>query len=89
MPTDLVGQRRPELLDPAQDRPRAHVDAAVGQNAGDAFGRSAELQVVPDGQQNDVTWEAMAGHQARRLAGRVAATCTANTDSAGALIVIW
>jgi hypothetical protein len=61
VPTDLRRQSWPELLDPAQDRPAAHIDATVSQDASDAFSRSAQLQVVADGQQNDVAREAMAG----------------------------
>src|SRR4051812_3663749 len=45
VPTDLIGQRRPELLGPTQDRPAAHVDAPVGQNASDALSSGAQLQV--------------------------------------------
>ena len=87
MLADGIGQRRPELLDPAQDRPPADVDAAISQNAGNALGRGVQLQVVADGQQDDVTREAMAGNPARRLAGRVAATGTAGAYHTSALIV--
>src|SRR5207253_10713793 len=87
VPTDLRGQSWPELLDPAQNSPSADVDATVSQNVSDAFGRGAQLQVVADGQQDDVTREAMAGHQARRVAGRVAATGTAGVYPPPALIV--
>jgi hypothetical protein len=86
VPADLFGQRRPELLDPTQDGPSAHVDTAVGQDARDALGRGTELQVRAHGQQDDVAREAMAGHQARRLAPRVSATGATGTDGAAALI---
>jgi len=59
MLADDIGQRRSELLDPAQDRSAAHVDASIGQDAGDAFGGGAQLQVVANSKQDDVTWEAM------------------------------
>jgi len=54
-----IGQGRSKLLDPAQDRPPAHVDPAVGEHAGDAFGRGTQLEVVADGEQDDVTREAL------------------------------
>ena len=57
------------------------------QDAGNALGRGTQLQVVTDGQQDDVTREAMAGQRARRLAGRVAATGTAGAYRTSALIV--
>jgi hypothetical protein len=38
---DFVRQRWTELLEPAQDRASADVDTAVGQQAGDPFGRRA------------------------------------------------
>jgi len=44
MPADGIGQGRPELLDPAQNRPPADVDAAIGEHAGDAFGSSSGLR---------------------------------------------
>jgi len=47
------------LLDPAQDRSGAHVDASIGQDTGDAFSGGAQLQVIPDGEQDNVTWNAM------------------------------
>jgi hypothetical protein len=53
-------QRRSELLDPAQDCSTAHVNAAIGEHAGDAFGRGTQLQVVANSEQDDVTREAMA-----------------------------
>jgi hypothetical protein len=62
----------PELLDPEQNRPSAYIDAAISQDAGNALGRDTHLLIAADGQQNDVTPEALASHQARRLAGRVA-----------------
>jgi hypothetical protein len=85
-PTDLLGQSGPELLDPAQNGPPADVDAAISQDAGNALGRGAQLQVA-DGQQDDFTREAMAGHQACRLAGGVAATGTTGAYHMAALIV--
>jgi hypothetical protein len=59
VPADLLGQGRPELLDPAQDRATTHVDASIRQDASDTFGRGTQLQVVPNGEQDDLTWEAM------------------------------
>jgi hypothetical protein len=64
-PTDLIGQSGPELLDPTENGSPAHVDVAISQDAGNALGRGAQLQVVAERQQDDVTREAMAGHQAR------------------------
>jgi hypothetical protein len=84
--TDLFGQSRAELLDPAQDRPATHVDAAVGQDAGNAFGGGTQLQVVADGQQDHVARETMASHQARRLAGGVSTTGTAGAYGTAALV---
>jgi hypothetical protein len=52
-------QRRPELLDPAEDRPAAHVNASIRKHAGDTFGRGTQLEVVPNSEQDDVTREAM------------------------------
>jgi hypothetical protein len=49
--------------------------------------RSTQPQVIADGQQDDVPREAMAGHQARRLARRVSATGTTDTNGAATLIV--
>jgi hypothetical protein len=43
MPADGIGQGRPELLDPAQNRPPADVDPPVGQYASDAFSRGTQL----------------------------------------------
>jgi hypothetical protein len=40
---NLPGQRWPELLYTAQDGPAADVDAAVGENASDAFGGGTKL----------------------------------------------
>ena len=57
MALDFARQRSPELLDPAQDRPTAHVDAAIGKHASDAFGSSTQLQVVANSE-HDVTREA-------------------------------
>jgi hypothetical protein len=37
--------------------------------------------------QDDVAWEAVAGHQARRLTGRVSATGTAGAHGTAALIM--
>jgi hypothetical protein len=68
----LRGQSWPELLDPEQNRPSAYIDAAISQDAGNALGRGTHLLIAADAQQNDVTPEAMASHQARRLAGCVA-----------------
>jgi hypothetical protein len=56
--TNSLRQGRPALLDPAQDSPAAHVNASIGQNAGDAFGRGTQLE-VPNREQDDVTREAM------------------------------
>src|SRR5579859_1336606 len=86
VPADLLRQRWAELLDPAQDRPPARVDATVGQDAGDTFGRSAKLQVVADRQQNDVTWKPVTVHQAGRLGRGVAATRAAGVNRATALV---
>jgi hypothetical protein len=49
--------------------------------------RGAQLQVVADGQQNDVSREAMARHEARRLDRRVAATSTAGVNGTAGLIM--
>jgi hypothetical protein len=54
---------------------------------GNALGCGAGLEVVADSQQDDVTREAMASYQARRLTGRVPATGTAGTNSTAALVV--
>src|SRR5207249_2172 len=51
-PTDLLGQSGPERLDPAQNGPSADVDAAISQDAGNALGGGAQLQVVADCQQD-------------------------------------
>jgi hypothetical protein len=56
---DIGRQGRAEFLNPAQDGSAADFDTAIRQQAGDAFGRSAELQVVANGEQDDVTREAM------------------------------
>src|SRR5262249_31138669 len=87
VPPDLLGQGRAELLDPAQNGPSTDVDAAVGQDAGNALGRGAQLQVVADGQQDNVAREAMAGYQTRRLVRRMAATSTAGAHGATTLVV--
>jgi hypothetical protein len=50
-------------------------------------GSCAQLQVVPDGQQNDLAREAMPGYLARRIAGRVVTTGTADAYHTAALIV--
>jgi hypothetical protein len=42
-----------------QDGSAADVDATIGQETGDAFGRGAQLKAVTDGEQDDITWEAM------------------------------
>jgi len=42
------GQGRPELLDPARDRPAAHLNASVREHTGDTFGRGTQLEVVPN-----------------------------------------
>jgi hypothetical protein len=57
---DLPGKRRSELLHPTQDRPSADIDPATGQEARDAFGGGTQLQVITDGEQDDIAWEAMA-----------------------------
>jgi hypothetical protein len=80
-------KQRTKGLDPAQNGPSTDVDASVGEEARDAFGGGAQLQLVADGQQNDVAREAMAGHQARRLAGRMPTTGTAGAYHTAALIV--
>ena len=59
MSLDFGRQRRPELLDPTQDRPSAHVNASIREDAGDAFGRGSQLQVIANSEQDDVTREAM------------------------------
>jgi hypothetical protein len=59
MTPNFFGKGWAEFLNPAQDRPPADVDPPVGQNAGDAFSRRTQLQVIPDSEQDDVTWEAM------------------------------
>jgi hypothetical protein len=48
-----------KLLDPAQDRPAAHVNASIRENGGDALGGCTQSQVIRDGEQDDVTREAM------------------------------
>jgi hypothetical protein len=60
MTPHFFGQCWTELLNPAQDRPPADVDPPVGQHASDTFGGSTQLQVVPDSEQDDLTWKAMA-----------------------------
>jgi hypothetical protein len=57
MLTHGIDQGRPELLDPAQDRPPADVDPAVGEHASDAFGRGTQLEAVADGEHDGVTRE--------------------------------
>jgi hypothetical protein len=47
-------------LDPAQDGASADVDTAIGQQASNALGGGTQLQVVPDGEQDDIAWDAMA-----------------------------
>jgi len=37
MLADGIGQGRPELLDPTQDRPPADVDPSIREDAGDTF----------------------------------------------------
>jgi hypothetical protein len=59
MRTNSLGQRRPELLDPAQDRSAADVNAAIREDASDPLGRGAQLQVIPNSRQDDITREAM------------------------------
>ena len=56
---ELADRAGPELLNRVVDRPAAHVDAAVGQDACDTLGCGAELQVVADRQQDDVTRKPM------------------------------
>jgi hypothetical protein len=53
------GQGRPELLDLAQDRPAAHVNASIREHAGDTFSCGTQLEVVPNSEQDDVTRETM------------------------------
>ena len=60
MLADGIGKSRPELLDPAQDRPTAYVNASIGEDASDAFGCGTQLEVIADGEQDDVAREAMA-----------------------------
>jgi len=55
--------------------------------ARDTFGGGTQLQVVADGEKDDVAREAMAGHQARRLTGRVSATRTAGANGTATLIM--
>jgi hypothetical protein len=59
MLADGISQRRPELLDPTQDRSAADVNAPVGQDTGDALGGGTQLEVVPHSQQDDVPRKAM------------------------------
>jgi hypothetical protein len=87
MLADGAGQRRSELLDPAQDRSAAHVDASIGEYTGDAFGRGAQLQVVPNSKQHDVRREAMTGDQAHGLGRRMPATASAGVNNATTLVV--
>jgi hypothetical protein len=84
---NCVGKGRTELLDPAQDRPPAHVNASIRKHAGDAFGCSTQLQVVPHCQQDDVTRESMASDEANGLAGGMAATRTAGVNRATTPVV--
>jgi hypothetical protein len=86
MLADSIGQRRSELLDPAQDRSAAHVDASIDEDAGDALGRGTQLQVVADGEQDDVTREAMACYKTGRLGRGMAATASAGVDDPTTLI---
>ena len=72
---------------PTQNRSAAHVNASIGEYAGDAFGCGTQLQVIPDGEQDDVTWEAMAGDEADGLAGGVTATRTTGVNGATTLVV--
>jgi hypothetical protein len=53
--------RRPR--DPTQDCSAAHINPAIGQDAGNAFGRGTQLQVVLNSEQNDVMREAMTCHK--------------------------
>ena len=87
MSLDFGRQRRSELLNPAEDRPPADVDPPVGKDAGDAFGRGTQLQVVPDSQQDDIQREAMASDEAHGLAAGVAATSTAGVNDPTTLVV--
>jgi len=59
MPPNFFGQGWTELLDPPQDRPTADVDTPVSEDTSDAFGRSTQLQVIANSEQDDVTREAM------------------------------
>jgi hypothetical protein len=86
MTPNFFGQGWPELLNPAQDRPPAHVNASIRCHTGDAFGRSTHLQVVPDSEGDDVAREAMASDEADGLAGGVAATRTADMNRATTLV---
>jgi len=54
----------PELLDPAQDGPPADVKTSIREHAGDTLCRSTQLQVIANGEQDDVAREAMTRDQA-------------------------
>jgi hypothetical protein len=77
---DGIGQCRSELLDPAQDRSAADVNAAIGEDASDAFGCRTKLQVIANSEQDDVTREAMTRDQARRLGCGMAPAGAAGVD---------
>ncbi len=53
------GQGRPQLLNPAQDRPAPDVNPLIREDASDPLGRDTQLKVVADSEQDDVAREAM------------------------------
>ncbi len=59
MLTNSLRQGWIELLDPAQDSSAAHVNASIREDAGDAFGRGTQLEVLPNSEQDDLTREGM------------------------------
>jgi len=63
------------------------VGASIRQDASDAFGRGGELQVVPNGEQDDVTREAMTLHQAGRVGRGVPTARAADVNWTTTLIV--
>jgi hypothetical protein len=87
MLTNRSCQRWPELLDPTQNRSAAHVNASIGEYAGDTFGCGSQLQVIPDGEQDDVTWEAMTCEQAGGLDRGMPATASAGADDPTTFVV--
>ena len=87
MALDFGRQSRSELLDPTQDRSAAYVHTAIGQETRDALCRGTQLQVVADGEQDDVAWEPMARNKAQRLSRGMPATGRADVDDPATLIV--